>query len=172
MLKQFLLLTLCSYITKAQVQRECTCTPKFIDPNQIVTPSKTITLDATDSKDNCDFRCKTTCAEEVKQSLNIENGGLETICQKLAPDFSISKDGFSITYNYDHTGCRTDEVMLHEGTCCKHCECSVVSYDYLSASLSKSLYPTKLYELQTQQVVNGKRAYKCSELNQDLGNKL
>jgi hypothetical protein len=163
--------------------RDCSCSQKYSLTKDTPIPglgADLATITENEIRDTCEFKCARTCSENIRQLVGgdphtVTPLGQEKMCQDVAPNRSVIKDGISL-WNYWKLEplCFDDRVRLEENVCCVHCECKLAYYragetippldggrvENLTAkwNLSEAVFTT---------LNEGKRAFKCDKLEHD-----
>ena len=177
----FLLLYLFCQSANSQ-NRECFCSQKYSLSTD--TPIADLGFDfdpiqANDARDTCDFKCARTCNENTrelvggdKQVVTLE--GLEKMCDDVAPDRSVIKDGIVLWSYSDLDLCFDDRNNLEDNICCVHCDCKLAYYQpneeipSLNGGAEEHLIVEKDFTEEIFQTFNGaRRAFKCNKIEHD-----
>lgn len=162
--------------------RECFCSQKY----SLTTSSPIVGLgvdlapfQADDQRDTCDFKCTRTCNENIRELIGgdkqiVTRLGMEKMCQDVAPDRSVIKDGI-VLWSYSNLDlCLEDQQRLEDNICCANCQCKFVYYRAeekippLIGGVEESLIIENDLSQNVFQTLNGAmRAFKCDQLEHD-----
>lgn len=162
--------------------RECFCSQKYsLTTNSPIVDIGVdlLPIQADDQRDTCDFKCARTCNEKIREliggnQLIVTDLGLEKMCQDVAPDRSVIKDGI-VLWSYSNLDlCLEEQHILEDNICCAYCNCKLVYYraEEKIPSLVGGVQENLIIENDLSQTIfqslNGaKRAFKCNQLEHD-----
>lgn len=163
-------------------QRDCFCSQKFSLTTDV--PINQLGFDwppiaANDLRDTCDFKCARTCDERVRQLIGgdpqtVTLGGLEKMCEDVAPNRSVIKDGIVLWNYWNLDFCVNDRNALEQNVCCVYCKCKFVYYraeeklPILVGGVEETLIFDKDFSESVFDTFNqGRRAFKCDRLEHD-----